>query len=134
MMLDRRLQKLGTLLGLLAIWLTVLAPPISQVLISRTSIEQSSYVECGARQGAAHYAHHAHYAGAGGSHRHDTFEHGQACGYCGFFAHLPLLPGLTPRVVPAFAAAKAAHVASAAVPWHAERVYTAQPRAPPAVS
>ena len=133
-MLDRRLQKLGTLLGLLAIWLTVLAPAISQVLVSRTSIEQSPYVECGAVQEAPHYAHHAHRAGAGGSHRHDTLEHGQACGYCGFFAHLPLLPGLAPRVVPAFAAALAAYLASAAVPSHGERFYTAQPRAPPAVS
>jgi hypothetical protein len=37
---------------------------------------------------------HAMYDGSGahGDHRHSMASHGDACGYCSFFAHLPVVP------------------------------------------
>ncbi|WP_206953666.1 DUF2946 domain-containing protein [Trinickia acidisoli] len=132
-MLNRRLHKLGTLLGLLAIWLTALAPTISQTLAAheRMGVEMALGVECSAQDAAPEPASSD---GDQASHHHDALGHWDACGYCGFFAHLPVMPGLTPAVVSALAAAQPPYVAAAVEARRATRFLTAQPRAPPVVS
>ncbi|MGF7000938.1 DUF2946 domain-containing protein [Paraburkholderia sp. GAS32] len=127
-MLSRHRQKIGALLGMFAILLSVVAPTISQALRSgRTDVAHHAH----------HAAHMAHMAHAGAAAHHDGSESSSlcdACPYCGLIAHTPALTG---------------SVASFSVvpqrPWFpppvgvaAFRPYTvatrAQPRAPPALS
>lgn len=133
-MLDRRLHKFGTWLGLLAIWLTVLAPTISQTLAAhaaRTPVEAMLDIECTAH-GSADLT--ARRIGEHAGHRHDALGHLQACGYCAFFAHLPMVPGFAPTHLPAVAAVPTSYAAVHASLARTERFRVAQPRAPPAVS
>ncbi|TDN63054.1 DUF2946 domain-containing protein [Paraburkholderia sp. BL10I2N1] len=127
-MLSRHHQKIGALLGMLAILLSVIAPTISQAL-------RSEYTD------VAHHSHHAagiaHVAPAGSAAHHhgsDSSLFCDACPYCGLIAHTPVLTG-----------AVAPFGVSPQPPWFpptalvaAFRPYTvgtrAQPRAPPVLS
>ncbi|RDU94911.1 DUF2946 domain-containing protein [Trinickia dinghuensis] len=141
-MLDRRLYKLGSLLGLLAIWLIALAPTISQTLAAHRHAHGDAVpgVECAMHGGGMSMPMPMHMRmpmqGADGhaSHRPDAQGDWQACGYCGFFAHLPVLTGLAPALVPAFAAGPISYLAQFVEPSRVARFLAAQPRAPPVVS
>jgi hypothetical protein len=127
-MLSRHRQKIGALLGILAILLSVIALTVSQALRSEHT-------------NVAHYSHHVHHsadvghAGSGAHHNgSDSSLLCDVCPYCGLIAHTPALAGsVAPLGVvpqpPWFS--PAAGVA-------AYRPYTvvtrAQPRAPPVLS
>src|ERR1700738_5153064 len=127
-MLSRHRQKIGALLGMLAILLSVIAPTVSQALRSRSSdVENHSHHAHQAAQ-VAHAGHAAHHNGS------DSSSLCDACPYCGLIAHTPALTG-----------SLAPFAAVPHPPWFpppagvaAFRPYTvatqAQPRAPPVLS
>lgn len=126
-MFRRRLLKLGSLLGLLAILMTSIAPAVSHALASHDRLGQALSTYCSADPA---------FSEAGNSHPtpHSDALHGQACGYCGLLAHFPILTGST--------VAFAAVVSDTSAPLPVVRVVVralplftnAQPRAPPLVS
>lgn len=132
-MLNRRLHKFGTLLGLFAIWLTALAPTISQAFVAhqRASVEAVLGVECAAHVLAIE---HATADADHATHSHDALGHMGACAYCGFFAHLPVVPGTAPVVAPVMGSAPAPYAAPVIEPPRIGHLFSAQPRAPPVVS
>lgn len=132
-MLDRRLRRLGTLLGLLAIWMTVLAPAISQTLAAheRARHEIVFGVACSAHAQTELPAHKSY---GHQSHSHDLAGHGEACGYCTFFSHLPAAPSLALAFLPTPFSGVAPNPSGFAAPGHWDLFLAAQPRAPPVVS
>jgi hypothetical protein len=135
-MLNRRLRRFGALLGLLAIWMTVLAPAISQTLAAREHAEHAQHETIAGSQCPDHAAAQMPVGGDSDrpSHGHDASGHGQACGYCAFFSHLPMVPALMPVFLPVPLAAAAPLAVALAEPEVCERFLAAQPRAPPFVS
>jgi hypothetical protein len=126
-MLRVRLQKLGSLLGLLAILMTALAPTVSQVLASHHRLSNALATYCSAEATVDSSAHD-------GKPAHSGTPHWQACPYCSLLAHVPLLPG---GVVPLAVMLSVARVAvpHAPIDVRARFVHTAaQPRAPPVFS
>ncbi|WP_322012843.1 DUF2946 domain-containing protein [Paraburkholderia sp. J12] len=121
-----RLLKLGSLLGLLAILMSTLAPTVSQTLAAHHRLGNALATYCTVEPGAANPAQD------GGNH--SLAQHWQACPYCSLLAHVPVLPGATLS----FAVALAVTRASAAPVRHAVRALVAhtaaQPRAPPSLS
>ncbi|AYZ64981.1 DUF2946 domain-containing protein [Burkholderia multivorans] len=129
-------QKIGVVLGIFAILLSVVAPTISQTL-------RGASAEGAHHALHAHHGHHAHHTTAASHLAHaETAAHhhgsdswpGCACPYCSLIAHTPMLPGAPVAFgIPAQPAGFAAPVAAAAF-----RPYTvltlAQPRAPPVLS
>jgi hypothetical protein len=124
-MLRLRLQKLGSLLGLLAILLSTLAPTVSQTLAAHHRLGDALATYCTAEAAAGATQDAGPHAPA---------QHWQACAYCGLLAHVPMLAGAAVPFAVAVAIARAGeapvkHVVRAPV------VHTvAQPRAPPAFS
>ncbi|WP_342611396.1 DUF2946 domain-containing protein [Burkholderia ambifaria] len=83
-MLSRRLRKIVSLIGMLAILMTALAPTISQALTTHDRVDALLAGYCTAGP-------------AGGDHAGDASSkrlqaHLQACGYCNLLAHTPALP------------------------------------------
>jgi hypothetical protein len=128
-MLRIRLQKLGSLLGLLAILLSTLAPTVSQTLAAHHRLGEALSTYCTVEPTSASTG-----TPGNGDRSHSLAQHWQACAYCGLLAHVPMLAG---AAVP-FAVAVAVARAGAAKVQHEVRapvVHTAaQPRAPPAFS
>lgn len=88
-MLRRHLQKLGSILGLLAILMATLAPTVSQALSSHDRLDVALAEHCSAQQGIGdtdplNLLNPAN--------PHPLTFHWQACGYCGLLAHFPVLP------------------------------------------
>ncbi|WP_213780846.1 DUF2946 domain-containing protein [Caballeronia sp. dw_276] len=125
----RLVRKFGSLIGLLAILMTTLAPAVSQALVSSARANAIFSAHCSAitefrTQVANLPSEHppAHRSIAG---------HWDACGYCNFTAHSPAAPPSI-NTLPA-------HVAAAIVPVNAAPqpvapfapLFAAQPRAPP---
>jgi hypothetical protein len=131
-MFRRRLLKIGSILGLLAILMTSIAPTVSHALASHDRLGQALSTYCSADPAFSEAGDNE--AGNGDSSSHSGALHWQACGYCGLLAHFPILTGSTV----AFAAAVS--VTSAPLPVvraavRAVPLFTAaQPRAPPVVS
>ncbi|WP_180970556.1 DUF2946 domain-containing protein [Burkholderia sp. WAC0059] len=127
-----RLQKLGSLLGLLAILMSTLAPTISQTLASRDRLQQALATYCTAvpESGGMMMA----MPGDGDKSSPAHASNWQACAYCGLLAHMPVMPGM---VIP-FAAAQAVAHASVALAHDEVRALfshtAAKPRAPPVFS
>jgi hypothetical protein len=123
-----RLEKLASLLGLLAILMSTLAPTVSQTLAAHNRLGAALATYCSVDQAATA-------AGPSqGTQNHSLGQHWQACAYCGLLAHVPVLPGASVQfgVMLALARAIAApvrHEVRAIVAYTA-----AQPRAPPAFS
>ncbi|WP_028218675.1 DUF2946 domain-containing protein [Paraburkholderia oxyphila] len=119
-----RLQRLGSLLGLLAILMVALAPMVSQVLASHHRLGNALATYCSAEGEITSAAHD-------GQPAHSAKAHWQACPYCSLLAHAPVLPGqAVVLATPLLATPMALAVASRLV--RAIRVHTAaQPRAPP---
>lgn len=83
-MLSRRLRKIGSLIGMLAILMTALAPTISQALTTQGRVDALLAGYCTAAPAAA--GHPADPSSKG------LQAHLQACGYCSLLAHTPALP------------------------------------------
>jgi hypothetical protein len=122
-----RIQKLGSLIGLLAILMAVLAPTVSQALASNHRLSNALATYCSVES-------------VGDSSRHDSRSHHsaaahwQACAYCNFLTHSPTLPGGAAPVSVTLSAAQSP-VPQAAVEIRDASVHTAaQPRAPPVFS
>jgi hypothetical protein len=129
-LMSRRLvRKFGSLIGLLAILMTALAPAVSQALASGTQSATILSAFCSARSEILHTPQ----ANTDDPLRspHSAAGHWDACGYCNLAAH-------SPAAAPC-ASAYQAHVTSAPLsdnnpaqpfPPYAP-VFAAQPRAPP---
>ncbi|WP_218884259.1 DUF2946 domain-containing protein [Burkholderia guangdongensis] len=104
-----------------AIWFAIVAPLASQWRAAQAAVPDA--IVCSAE----HRAYQA--SDADGAHRHAL--HLDACGYCSFFAHCPVLGGASaapaPPVLPG-ASSVAAPVAAVASVYRYPRAY---PRAPP---
>jgi len=126
-MFRRRLLKIGSILGLLAILMTSIAPTVSHALASHDRLGQALSTYCSADPAFSE-------AGNSDSSPHSGAPHWQACAYCGLLAHFPVLTGSTV----AFAAAVPVTRAPLSVVRAAVRALphfiAAQPRAPPVVS
>jgi hypothetical protein len=123
-MLRLRLQKLGSLLGLLAILLSTLAPTVSQTLAAHHRLGDALSTYCTAEAAGA-----TQDAG-----QHAPAQHGQACAYCGLLAHVPVLPGVSVLFAVSLAVARATVAPSRPEVRAPASHTTAQPRAPPAFS
>ncbi|WP_080431490.1 DUF2946 domain-containing protein [Burkholderia ubonensis] len=136
-------QKIGVVLGIFAILLSVVAPTISQTLRG-ASAEGAHHALHAHHTHHAHHSHHAHPAtvasdlaqAEGAAHHHGSasWPGCDACPYCSLIAHTPTLPGAPVAFgIPAQPAGIAAPVVAAVF-----RPYTvltlAQPRAPPVSS
>lgn len=121
-MLRRRLQKIGSLLGLLAILMATLAPTISQALETQGRVDALLSSYCSAEPGAGT---------TDDKLLHSALSHLQACGYCNLLSHTPALP----TAEATFAATVwAIHHRTATRFESLQRVLpltAAQPRAPP---
>jgi Protein of unknown function (DUF2946) len=84
-MLRLRLQKIGSILGLLAILMTTLAPTISQAVAADGRVDALLRSHCSAHEGADSTA-------SDEPSSHTTLSHLQACGYCNLFGNAPVLP------------------------------------------
>jgi Protein of unknown function (DUF2946) len=128
-MFRRRLKKIGSILGLLAILMTSIAPTISHALAAQDRLGQALSTYC-----SADPAFSVSEPGNADSSSHSGALHWQACAYCGLLAHFPILTGSTV----AFAAAVSVTGAPLPVVHAAVRALplfiAAQPRAPPVVS
>ncbi len=117
-----RWQKLGSLLGLLAILLGTLAPTVSQSVAAHHRLGHALNEHCSAStdndDGASHSADH----------------HWQTCAWCGLLAHAPMLPGASVPFAATLTIVRVP-VAPARDDVRAPLTHTAaQPRAPPAFS
>jgi Protein of unknown function (DUF2946) len=123
-MLSRPLQKIGSILGLLAILMATLAPTVSQALSSHERLDVALAERCSAAQDVTDIERSA---------PHPLALHWQACGYCGLLAHFPILPPadvvFVTRAVFAHAVAVHASVGTRSI----FPTTSAQPRAPPVV-
>ncbi|HEV3104987.1 MAG TPA: DUF2946 domain-containing protein [Trinickia sp.] len=136
-MLGRRLRKIGSLFGLLAILLSTFAPTVSQTLAAhrRDVVDALLAAYCTASPNAVDGR--AAFDGAAqrsSSSTDGALPHLQACAYCGFFAHLPVLPGAPQTFAVTLAAVSAPAEPQQTRAYSARRIGLAQPRAPPAVS
>jgi hypothetical protein len=126
-MFHRRLRKIGSLLGLLAILMATLAPAVSQTLASHDRLGQALNTYCSADPAFTN-------ADTGTPSPHSAPWHWQACAYCSLLAHAPLLNASTATLV----SASPDRVLAAVVTRDDIRtrlVFTiAQPRAPPVLS
>ncbi|WP_118182675.1 DUF2946 domain-containing protein [Paraburkholderia phosphatilytica] len=124
----RRLQKLGSLLGLLAILMATLAPTISQTLAwnHRLDVALDTYctVSADSDAGAAH----------GGKTSRSAALHLQACAYCSLLAHVPTVPHAATPLAVALAETRAPAAAPHAAETARFSYAVAQPRAPPSFS
>jgi hypothetical protein len=126
-MFRRRLLKIGSILGLLAILMTSIAPTVSHALASHDRLGQALSTYCSADPAFSE-------AGNSDSSSHSGALHWQACAYCGLLAHFPILTGSTVAFAAAVSVTSAplpvVHAAVRALPLF----IAAQPRAPPVVS
>jgi hypothetical protein len=123
-----RLRKIGSLLALLAILMSVLAPAVSQTLAAHHRLGASDVLAtmCTVEHGAGDHTPNPS--------DHTDAQHWQACAYCGLLAHVPVVPGASIPLPAALAAAPSRVVlASRIVPAFIDYP-AAQPRAPPAFS
>lgn len=124
-MLRLRLQKLGSLLGLIAILMSTLAPTISQALAARDRLNSELQVYCTVAGTSS--------TSAPGDRSHPAL-HLDACAYCGLAAHLLALPSVGPLPAASLPLAQALPVIGASAAPTLVRYRTAQPRAPPTLS
>ncbi|WP_321805386.1 DUF2946 domain-containing protein [Burkholderia sp. BCC1993] len=119
-------RKIGSILGLLAILLTTLAPTVSQSLSSERAFEAVSGAFCTVRnEDGPDVAAPDHSSLPGKA------VHWQACAYCGLLADMPVLLGGTSGFVPTDQAAHPALTPLFQAPRSVFRFTAAQPRAPP---
>ncbi|GLU35556.1 DUF2946 family protein [Trinickia caryophylli] len=126
-----RLQKTGSLLGLLAILLVTLAPVVSQMLAAQAREVVSGHpgataaAVCTARADAT-------VGGREPGHAAHAALHLGACIYCGLLFHLPVLPGIGRTFAAGDSCAPLAIVRTDERRAPAQRFPAGKPRAPPA--
>nr|WP_233872197.1 DUF2946 domain-containing protein [Paraburkholderia adhaesiva] len=114
------------MLGLLAILMSVLAPTISQTLVTQYRHGHAHTAFCIAEAASA--------VPTRDTPNHSLAQHWQACAYCSLLAHVPVLPAAAAKFAVALAIA-CVSAAPAVSEVHTLVVHTAaQPRAPPAFS
>lgn len=130
-------MKIGSILGLLAILMTSVAPTISHALASHDRLGQALSTFCSADPAFSEAGINAsgnNESNSGNSSSHSGALHSQACAYCGLLAHFPLLTGSTVAFATFVSVTNVSlpvvHAAVRAVPLF----IAAQPRAPPVVS
>jgi Protein of unknown function (DUF2946) len=126
-MFRRRLLKIGSILGLLAILMTSIAPTISHALASHDRLGQALSTYCSADPAFSE-------TGNSDSSSHSGALHSQACAYCGLLAHFPLLTGASVAFAAAVSVTSAPLPVVRAAVRAVPRFIAAQPRAPPVVS
>ncbi|VVE39196.1 hypothetical protein PHO31112_04054 [Pandoraea horticolens] len=117
-----RYRHLTAWLGVLAMWLAIAAPLVSQWRIAQAAT--SDVMVCSAEHGS----HRQPDAGR----THDHARHLDVCGYCGFFAHSPAINA--PDVAPFASVCVVSATVVATPPAVAvctEQYPRAYPRAPP---
>jgi hypothetical protein len=122
-----RLQKIGSLLGLLAILMSTLAPTVSQALSAYDRLDQALATYCSADPDNSPLAHD-------GKSSHSSAFQWQACAYCGMLAHVPVLPGTAKVFVAALSVARVPVVTTHDAAYVPLLYTAAQPRAPPVLS
>ena len=123
-MLRLRLQKLGSILGLLAILMTALAPAVSQALASRERIDALLHSYCSADNPSGDLQEdHARSA--------PTHAHLHACGYCHFFSHAPAVQSANASFAPVVWIERAPRLLAPALQPARPILSSALPRAPP---
>ncbi|RKP49478.1 DUF2946 domain-containing protein [Trinickia fusca] len=124
-MLNRFHQKIGCILGLLAILLVTLAPTISHALAGHEQAAALSASICSAQSAPDDTPGNQDAS-------HSLTAHWQTCGYCSLLAHMPVV---LPGAQSAFAVAVWVIQHKAATTFEsvrlAEPVTFTQPRAPP---
>jgi hypothetical protein len=124
----RRLRKIGSLLGLLAILMTTLAPTVSQALAGHDRLGQALNTVCSTDPAFTRAAE------TGTRSSHFIALHWQACDYCSLLAHTPLLSGSTAALPGASSDFTLAVVVMRDDIRTREVLTVAQPRAPPVFS
>jgi Protein of unknown function (DUF2946) len=132
-MLSRHCQKIGALLGMVAILLSVIAPTISQVLRSAQT-EHHSHHHWHQEQLAVEAIHFSHVGAAAHRHGPDSSLLCDACPYCGVITHAPAMPAAPLAFTVANQHAQfSPPISTTTIPPYTV-VTPAQPRAPPALS
>jgi Protein of unknown function (DUF2946) len=127
-MFRRRLLKIGSILGLLAILMTSIAPTVSHALASHDRLGQALSTYCSADPGFSETANSERSSHSSGA------MHWQACAYCGLLAHFPILTGSTVAFAAAVSVTDAPIPLVRAVVRALPLFIAAQPRAPPVIS
>ena len=126
-MLRLRLQKIGSLLGLLAILMSTLAPTVSQALAAHDRLGEALATYCSADPANSQLARDSKSS-------HSPAYHWQACAYCGMLAHVPVLPGTATAFVAELSVARAPVAVTRDAAYIPLFYSAAQPRAPPVLS
>ena len=126
-MLRLRLQKIGSLLGLLAILMSTLAPTVSQALAAHDRLGEALATYCSADPANSQLAHDSKSS-------HSSAFHWQACAYCGMLAHVPVLPGAATVFVAELSVSRAPVAVTRDAVYVPLFYSAAQPRAPPVLS
>jgi hypothetical protein len=119
------LRKIGSILALCALLLTVFAPIVSQLRI-RDSVDLAAQAICSATSAVPGSPSQDKSSGA--------MHGGDACGYCSFAAHFPALAALTVTPMPRPPVAAMPPLLRPASVLKAVLTHWAQPRAPPVLS
>ncbi|CAG9261210.1 Permeases of the major facilitator superfamily [Burkholderia diffusa] len=125
-MLSRRFRKIVSLIGMLAILMTALAPTISQALTTQDRVDSllAGYCTAGPAGG--------NHAGDGSSK--SLQAHLQACGYCSLLAHTPALPAPELTFAANFQPLRHREATRFESLRRTQPLTAAQPRAPPLAS
>ena len=127
-MVNRLYRTIGGLLGLLAILMATLAPTVSQTLAATRADHSITAGHCSALS----IQHEA--PDDSPQHPGSTMSDGQACGYCGLLAHMPVIPGVQTTFAVTVQAIQHPVATRFESVRRVEPLTLAQPRAPPVSS
>lgn len=108
-------------LATIALWLTIVAPVISQTLPAAPSLDLGAWC-------TGHGLSDQHPAAPG-----DPLAHTERCGYCGLLGHSPLLPGVASLTLVSIDLLNLAPVLPVVAGEVSPRLLSAHPRGPPAL-
>jgi hypothetical protein len=134
-MFRRRLMKIGSILGLLAVLMTSIAPTVSHALASHDRLGDALSTYCSADPAFSEAGNDdSPNTPSNNSSSHSSALHWQACGYCGLLAHFPVLSASTVAFAAAVPVTRAPLSVVRATVRALPLFIAAQPRAPPVVS
>jgi Protein of unknown function (DUF2946) len=123
-MLSRFHQKIGSILGLLAILMATLAPTVSQALAASRDENTMTGMHCSMPSMQDN-------APDNTSDTHSLASHWEACGYCSLLAHIPVVPSVQASLVITVQAIQHRVATRFESVRRVEPLTSAQPRAPP---
>lgn len=129
-MMRLRLQKLGSILGLLAILMTTLAPAISQAVAANDRVDALLGAFCSVHNADGF----AQSDQADHSKSSPSLAHLDACGFCHFFSHAPAVHSANAAFAPAFRVGNTNRQVLAQSTPRSPTLFYAQPRAPPSLA